>query len=317
MTEEAPDELVLDELTSSTAWVKLSKDLRAAADRITVKQARFLVDTYYQVQSFRIESAAQEKAATAEQEPAELVGWLAASMKTLEGAIKSALDRYTDTRPEGRWAKSISGIGPVLSAGLLAHINIERAATAGAIWRFAGLDPTLVWGKGEKRPFNARLKVLCWKIGECFVRVQNREADVYGKVFAERKVQEWGHNLAGQYTVLAGQALERLKDRSTPTWAWNAGCFPATVAQEYLTLPIEKREAFLVKSKGAPGTGQAMLSPAHCHARARRYAVKLFLAHYHHVSWETHFHTAPPKPYVIEHGGHTHFIAPPNWPLAA
>jgi len=49
--------------------------------------------------------------------------------------------------------------------------------------------------------------------------------------------------------------------------------------------------------------------------RARRYAVKLFLAHLHHVMYEDHFETPPPKPYVIEHGGHVHFIGPPNWPM--
>ena len=60
---------------------------------------------------------------------------------------------------------------------------------------------------------------------------------------------------------------------------------------------------------------QGMLPPAHIQSRAKRYAVKLFLAHWHHVAYEDHYGTQPPKPYVIEHGGHVHYIAPPNWPM--
>lgn len=56
---------------------------------------------------------------------------------------------------------SIHGIGPVISAGLLAHIDIHRAVTVGHIWRFAGLDPSVKWLKKTKRPWNAGLKVLC------------------------------------------------------------------------------------------------------------------------------------------------------------
>jgi hypothetical protein len=44
---------------------------------------------------------------------------------------------------------------------LLARIDIVKAPTAGHIWRYAGLDPTVRWNKGEKRPWNAGLKVLC------------------------------------------------------------------------------------------------------------------------------------------------------------
>jgi len=49
-------------------------------------------------------------------------------------------------------------------------------------------------------------------------------------------------------------------------------------------------------------------------ARARRYAVKLFLAHLHGVWFWMANGTLPPKPYIIEHGGHTHVIQPPNMP---
>ncbi len=61
-----------------------------------------------------------------------------------------------------------------------------------------------------------------------------------------------------------------------------------------------------------------MLPPAErIQLRAQRYAVKLFLAHLHHVWHEIAFGTPPPKPFVIEHMGRAHYIAPPNWPMPA
>jgi len=274
-----PDETEL----SGVAWARLSKDLRKAAEALTVAEARFLVDAYYQVQQFRIEAAGQARAAVAAGEPAEFTGWIGRVMKTLEGAIVSALDRYTETRTEGRWAKSLVGIGPVLSAGLLAHIDITKAATAGAIWRFAGLDPTSTWAKETKRPWNARLKVLCWKIGESFIKQQSHPDDVYGRVYVERKAFERARNESGALGDQAAAALaaKRYRKETRAKVAYEAGRLP----------------------------------DAHIHARARRYAVKLFLAHYHHVAYEVATGSPPPRPYIIEHGGHTHFIAPPNWPM--
>ena len=56
-----------------------------------------------------------------------------------------------------------------------------------------------------------------------------------------------------------------------------------------------------------------MLPPAHVHARAKRYAVKLFLSHYQHVAWRNEFGEDPPKPYVIQHLGHADRMLPPNY----
>ncbi len=54
------------------------------------------------------------------------------------------------------------------------------------------------------------------------------------------------------------------------------------------------------------------LPPAHLHARAKRYAVKLFLAHYHETGYRLRFGEEPPAPYPISHLGHTHRIPVPN-----
>jgi hypothetical protein len=150
--------------------------------------------------------------------------------------------------------------------------------------RFAGLDPTREWLPKTKRPWNADLKHLCSKIGESFVAVAGREGDFYGKLYAQRKALEQERNEAGQFAEQAHRQLERLSHG-------------------------ENKEAYAHCSRGR-------LTPAHIHARAKRWAVKLFLAHYHHVAWKVATGQDPPKPYVIAHLYHGDLIGPPNFETA-
>lgn len=270
-------------MTTLDPLVALTRDLRDAASTLTAGEARFLVDLYYQWQDDRKSANGQIRAAAEQPEPHGVIAWLAENTRRVEDDVRKALSVYADSQQVGVWAQSIIGIGPVISAGLLAHINIERAPTAGSIWSFAGLNPDQQWNKGQKRPYNAKLKVLAWKIGESFVKVSNHPNDVYGKVYAERKVLEQTRNDALEFKAQAENIL----------------------ATKNIGKSTDAYKAYIV----------GKLPPAHIHARAKRYATKLFLAHYQHVAYEVTFNKPPPNPYVIEHLGHTHYIAPPNWPM--
>ena len=133
---------------------RLSRDLAQAATTLTEDEARYLVDAYYLMQDDRKRAHNQVKAMEAE--PHTLIAWLADQSGTLENQIKRTLDGYTDAKPVGVWLKANHGIGPVIAAGLLAHIDIHKAPTVGHIWRYAGLDPTVKWerkpnGRGTRR----------------------------------------------------------------------------------------------------------------------------------------------------------------------
>ena len=259
---------------------RLNKDLKNAAKILTPGEVRYLVDSYYTIQEYRKAAGSQVRACNESGEPGTLIEWFFSQHDTLENDIKKALDIYTSHHPIGVWTKSIVGIGPVISAGLLAHIDITKAPTVGHIWNFAGLNPEQKWEKKQKRPWNARLKVLCWKIGESFVKVSNNPNDMYGKLYKARKEQEQRKNEAGEFAAQAAAILQSKK-----------------IGKD--------TEAFKHYSVG-------QLPPAHIHARACRYAVKIFLAHLHEVWYRWHFGEMPPKPYVIEHKGHAHKIEPPN-----
>jgi hypothetical protein len=279
MAEENFDDQQLDPIK------RLNRDLKKAAATLSANEARFLVDAYYQMQRDRIRAAHQARTLEEAGEPNQILGWLFDNTETLERNIKSALGTYSKHHPVGKWAESIVGIGPVISAGLLAHIDIQKAPTVGHIWRFAGLDPTVVWGEGKKRPWNGALKRLCWIIGESFTKQQSHEEDTYGQFYVARKAQEETKNANHDFADQAKKSL------STKNW---------------------KKDT---QTKAA--YEQGMLPQARIHLRAQRYAVKLFLSHWHEAAFFNHYGVLPPKPYVIQHMGHAHFIQPPNMHLIA
>ena len=261
---------------------KLSSDLRKSAATLTLNEARYAVDTYYAVQKFRIEASNRISAIARgeDDEPHLFLDWMLAQMKGYENSIKGALGKFAAAQPQGDWLDSVKGIGPVIAAGLCAHIDIHKAPTVGHIWSFAGLNPTVEWKKGEKRPWNADLKTLCWKIGESFVKVSGKEDAFYGQLYKQRKALEVERNDRGDFADQAARKLEK----------FNIG---------------KSTDAYKAYSSGK-------LPDAHVHARAKRWAVKLFLAHFHHVSYLTILHEQPPKPYIIAHGDHVHEVLPPN-----
>lgn len=214
---------MLEELTSVE---RLKRDIRNAASTLSDTEARFLVDSYYQMQDDRIRAAGQVR--SMDSEPHAVLSWLTEQSSLLENQVKGALDVYSANHPIGKRIRTVDGVGPVISAGFLAHIDITRANTAGSIWRYAGLDPTSEWKKGTKRPFNASLKTLCWKLGESFVKVSGKETAVYGHLYKERKATELERNENGDFADQAAAKLEKFKiGKTTDAYkAYSVGKLP-------------------------------------------------------------------------------------------
>jgi hypothetical protein len=276
LTESEP---TLEELIAAT---RLTRDLKKSATLLSADQSRYLVDLYYTLQKLRIGAAAQVR--SAQDESNILIGWTKDMYEKLELDVKGALEQYAKSQIPGQWALSVKGIGPVIAAGLLAHIDITKTATAGALWRFAGYDPTVKWEKKTKRPWNARLKVLGWKIGQSFVKSSGRDGSFYGPLYRDRKLYEMEKNARKEY---AEQAARILQEK-------NIG---------------KETDAYRYYSMG-------QLPPAHIQARAERYAVKIFLSHVHAVMYEVYYGHPAPRPYALAHLEHVHMIEIPNWPMS-
>lgn len=258
---------------------KLTRDIRRAGAVLDRGQARYLVDLYYELQEHRIALDHQYRTATKEGEPADVVAHFAEQMRTLEGQAKGALDAWSAAHPLGDWMRAQKGVGPVIAAGFLAHLDVDDPPrTVGSWWAFAGLDPTRKWERGTKRPWNAKLKVLQWKLGDSFVKVSNRDDALYGQLYRQRKDYEVNRDEAGGNADIAAQTLldRKIKDEATRE-VYESGHLPA---------------------------GRLDL-------RARRWTTKMFLSHLHHRAWEHAHGEAPPVPFALAHQGHAHFIEPP------
>lgn len=352
---------------------RLSRDLREAAEKMGPAEIRFLVDAYYVEQEVRKATNNQVRATVEAGEPASILRYLAKQSEVLENQVRAALDRWSRNQKVGQWMRSHTGVGPVITAGLMAHINIKRARTAGHIYNFAGLNPDAKWwsrkdadamvkeiismiGSGKvitperiaeaarrtgrrvesvekasrnkdgkitatsfaagiaKRPWNAGLKTLTWKLGDSFVKFHtlcvcgNWEKDhedgpctpkkkdgtpiacdckafdrksFYGGLYWQRKQQEVANNEAGKFAGLAARTLKEKKIKEKDTLA----CYEV-----------------------------GKLPPGRIDLRARRWAVKIFLSNMHAVMYFDEYGTLPPVPFSFTKAGgsHAHYIAPPN-----
>lgn len=254
---------------------RLRKDIAQAARTMTAREGEYLVRIYYQMQGHRLALEGQLRSLS--DEPSATLTFLTGQGATIEAQCRRALDLWTRDHPPSQWARGICGVGPVIAAGLRAHTHIEHCPTVGHLWAFAGLDPTKKWEKGQRRPWNAEFKRLLWLLGESFVKVKSRPGDIYGKVYAERRAYEDAKNAAGDYADQAAASIARFRKDTEAFKHYEAGRLP----------------------------------PARLYLRAKRYAVKLFLAHYHHVVFVHAYGKEPPLPYPVVHLGHAHVFPPP------
>jgi hypothetical protein len=307
-------------------------DLKKAVTALSPREVRFLVSAYYMLQDNRKRSKSQFDRLEDRKEPNQVLGWLFKSSNYLERQIKQALQHYADNHPVGVWAQSNYGIGPVISAGLLSYVRMEEGVTqtAGQMFRFGGMDPTDKWlgqkgasdllakvvgPKGPasteehfiqiasaihrkpewvrqrladqkrkeqtdilaRRPWNAGFKTLIWKIGESFMKFSGSPECYYGHVYVQRKVYEVKRNETGGNKQAADAVLA-----ATPNH--------------------KQRDIY----------EQGKLPDGQLNARAKRYAAKLFLAHFWEKYYRHEFKRPPPLPWPIAFGGHAHYIPPPE-----
>jgi len=281
------DEIGSDLEINVPLWRNFVKDVRKMTYPEDPHTVRELVKAYYRLQDARIAIAAQSRELAKREKPNQMNEHMAINMKYMEQSLVDPFKHFSGKYLAGRWALSQYGIGPVITAGLLSNIDISKAHTAGSIWRFAGMDPTVVWQKGEKRPYNADLKTLVWKIGQSFMKFSGRDQCFYGKLYLQDKARRVQLNESGTYSERAKSILEQKQ------WKKNN--------------PTRRR------------LQEGYLPDGQIDGQARRFAAKIFLSHFHTV-WYEDYHTnlqgtpvRAPRPYVIQHGGHSHMIEVPNY----
>jgi hypothetical protein len=257
-----------------------------SAANLTEAEARFIVTDYYTSQEARKRADMQYRHIGEEsaKETGAALRYMATAFTEIEATMLKALERFACQRPAGLWMMVQHGVGPVIAAGMLAHLDITKAPTAGHFWRFSGQDPSCQWKKGEKRPYNAAMKQLCYHFGECMKRTSNSPDSFYGAIYQSRKKFLVKRNNEG-YNA------ERAKIYHTKETSSKVG---KTSAEVRKTLAAGK----------LPG--------GNLDRQACNYTAKIFLSHLHAVMYWDRFGKIPPKPFGIAILGHAHEIRIPH-----
>ncbi len=258
---------------------KANREVILSAATLNAPEARCLVTNYYDAQRLRKQGDMQLRHLGDKKDPNVhlpvcLNEWTN-QQADLEKDIERSLENYAKNHPVGRWMLAQHGVGPVISAGFLAHLDIEKAPTAGSLWRYSDIDPTVEWKKGEKRPYNVQVKQLCYHLGNCFMKTYNSPESFYGRIYKSKKDLIVARNEAGHY---------------------------AKRAKVFITASAE------VKKK----LEQGKLPDGNLDQQARNQAVKIFLSHLHAVMYWHRYGRAPAKPFTIAILGHAHEIKIPH-----
>ena len=312
---------------------RLTRDIKASVQEVDPQEVRQLISMYYAIQDYRIESAGQIRALKAGEKPIQFLSWLFDNMRRLEDNIKSALDYYTDVEPSGMgaWAKSIYGIGPVLSAALIAYIDIEKAPYAGHIERFGGLDPKQKWLGREgatklvREMLPAGVSITDAAIVEVAAAARRSPKEMMGRLRRENGTYDrteitkylarrpWNNDLKVVFWKI-GQSFMKFSGRAECFY----GKYYVQCKAEYLERNLsgayaERAAEILATHKIQDVTTRetlesGQLADGHINAMSRRKAVKLFINHWHMVAHFRRYGTTPPLPYTIAKLGHLGFI---------
>lgn len=333
----------------------VSKAVKESMVNISRNDVRYLVDTYYQMQDFRksldnqvrsIEQGYDKVDENNESQQPEALKWIAASFKNDEKQILKMLDAYTDSVGIGRWLKDIIGIGPVISAGLLAYFDINKANHANQFHSYAGLNDNNNPWLGTKGA-----SALVKELKELF-------PDEDPKNISDNVLQE----IYNRYRrdIVTVRRLSQAKDKKNQplgyvTWdslqkylamppynialktlCWKIGESFTKVSGKEESLYgrlYRQRKAYetakneagdyaeyaakcLAQKNYGKGTdaykaySEGKLPKAHIQQRAQRATVKIFIAHLFDAMYYEKYRKTPPTPYVLQYMGHQDEILP-------
>lgn len=144
---------------------------------------------------------------------AEVATHFAERFNGIEDELSAMIARTVKEHPVWPWMDAVKGIGPGLAGAILAPIDITRANSISALWKYAGQGvsdgerdrPR----KGEKLPYNAGLKRNCYLVATSFMRASSPYRAVYDetKEYYQANRPDW---TAGHVDMAAKRKMVKL-----------------------------------------------------------------------------------------------------------
>lgn len=236
-----------------------------------MKPLEMLVEAAIKVEKLRVQTQVRQSHLTRNERHDDLTDELLERTNDLEKWIDKKVAKLILTHPAYPWFSKVKGIGKENIGKVVAQVDIEKATTISALWKYAGFSvdngkaPKRT--KGEKLSYNSELRSMCWRVGKSLIMAQGRFYDYY-KSQKERYVQ--------RYT-----------------------------AEGISIVPT----AALPKKSGKTYEPEGKISEGHVHNQAMRKMIKLFLACLWLV-WREQEGLPTTKPYAIDILAHDSFIEP-------
>jgi hypothetical protein len=247
----------------------LFDDAKQAAKVMGNREAQYLLDMYLFMLKRRVAITSKINKSGID---SRALNFLLNEIEIREKNAKVLLDTYSDNHPIGAKMKEVKGIGPVISAGILAHVDMNRAPSYGHILSYGGFNPHMVWGKGEKRPFCAEFRSVLLHTKRAFQFLSGNPTSYFGMHYKRFKAEVIRRNEAGEMKEAAATKLAKFNYRKE--------------TKAYQCYIIGK------------------LPPAHITQLAGLKALKLFIGCLHHY-WSGYLGRIVPLPYAVEYMGHT------------
>ena len=163
---------------------------------------RWLADSYMQVQRTRIAMENRLRSFAQGSDPGTTLQQtttvaVLADLEHAEKMLSKLMNLAFKSHATYPWLSQVKGVSGVLAVQLLGLLDVEKAPCISSFWKFCGLAVTEGerdrLTKGEKAPYSKRAKVVCWKIGDSFIKCNSPFRRVYDekKAYYEANRPEW------------------------------------------------------------------------------------------------------------------------------
>jgi len=255
-----------------------------------------LVDAALAIEKLRVSSKVRQSHLARQGKDDPETNELHRRLKDLEDYIDDRVSDLIETHPAYPWFSRIKGVGGENIAKVVAPIDIGKANTISALWKFAGFSvedgtaPRRVKG-GGKLSYNSQLRSMCWRLAGSLKRAGGKFYEYYIQEkdkYTERFVNQ-------DYKILPTPRGRWVCLNCGATWNKRRDITPCCANQQ-----IEKK-----LREEPPG----VIWLGHVDAMAVRKMIKLFLACLWLV-WREAEGLSIRAPYALEKSRHTSIISP-------
>lgn len=308
-------------------------------------EVSLLIRNYYRMQLQRIRLGNQRDKLKEAGKEFQLIEEMFNFFEAIEKRIVFSMDCW-NAHPDNtiaHWLRSIHGIGPILTAGWVSMIDIEKAHTSGSIMRYIGMDDNLIWLTDDKligENLDACMKDLNvskidYGVMALACNILSRKNETMEKWMRDIKGYKTLDNIKKKDAISFFKLCPYNKDAKQLAWkTWQSFFNQRNSPNDVYGKIIDQRIAYeIVKNNRGDYADQAKivldrlvdkesdtykiyasgkLPISHIINRAGRFCVKIFVSHFQAIYYWVHYGKIPPRPYVMEYLGHKDFIKIPN-----